>query len=123
MAEVLELRSPDEQSRPLSDVQRVKFTKEIKGKSSCALISTMDDTVEIVFFALIMQTFCDRFLPVLPCILRGKNDFDFTVKPVYIGLSIAFGRSRFDFLHYSQPVYSGHSNWSLLWQLLTATGL
>ena len=74
MAEVLELRSPDEQSRPLSDVQRVKFTKEIKGES-CALISTMDDTVEIGFFALIMQTFCDRFLPVLPCFFRGKKRF------------------------------------------------
>uniref|UniRef100_A0A8C4QRB8 Protein argonaute-1 n=1 Tax=Eptatretus burgeri TaxID=7764 RepID=A0A8C4QRB8_EPTBU len=31
MCEVLDLRSVEEQSRPLSDSQRVKFTKEIKG--------------------------------------------------------------------------------------------
>ena len=32
MCEVLDIRDIQEQRRPLNDAQRVKFTKEIKGK-------------------------------------------------------------------------------------------
>lgn len=32
MCEVLDFKSIDEQQKPLTDSQRVKFTKEIKGK-------------------------------------------------------------------------------------------
>ena len=35
MCEVLDIRDIQDQRRPLNDAQRVKFTKEIKGRSAC----------------------------------------------------------------------------------------
>lgn len=35
MCEVLDFKSIEEQQKPLTDSQRVKFTKEIKGELSC----------------------------------------------------------------------------------------
>ena len=38
LCEVLELNSIEEQRRPLSDSQRVKFAKEIKGELVCVIL-------------------------------------------------------------------------------------
>ena len=40
MCEVLDIRDIQEQRRPLNDAQRVKFTKEIKGKEKPLLIQS-----------------------------------------------------------------------------------
>jgi eukaryotic translation initiation factor 2C len=39
MCEVLDIRDVQEQRRPLNDAQRVKFTKEIKGKKKLSVLS------------------------------------------------------------------------------------
>lgn len=38
MCEVLDFKSIEEQQKPLTDSQRVKFTKEIKGKKASVII-------------------------------------------------------------------------------------
>lgn len=44
MCEVLDIRNIDEQPKPLTDSQRVRFTKEIKGRAPRELCNLSPDT-------------------------------------------------------------------------------
>ena len=54
MCEVLDIRDVNEQRKPLTDSQRVKFTKEIKGMYflSVAMVEWMECTCYVIFLGL-----------------------------------------------------------------------
>uniref|UniRef100_A0A8C6PR26 Argonaute RISC catalytic component 2 n=1 Tax=Nothobranchius furzeri TaxID=105023 RepID=A0A8C6PR26_NOTFU len=84
MCEVLDFKSIEEQQKPLTDSQRVKFTKEIKGRKTSLTRQENGQTIECT----VAQYFKDKYklhlrYPHLPCLQVGQEQ-----KHTYLPLEV-----------------------------------